>query len=155
MWCVFLWFCILKRELSAAQPDVKTSLFWSHFCLSTFLSIFPPLFKTRNLTLLKRERSAARLDVKTSLFRVSSDCDPVQDPTFGPASAILHSGAVVIQPVATFAQWRKVQQVWPCARPNIWAGLCDIQQWCYAVVLWRRLKKHSGEKSKKWNSVLV
>ena len=33
----------------------------------------------------------ARLDVKTSLFRVSSDCDPVQDPTFGPGCAILHS----------------------------------------------------------------
>ena len=35
------------------------------------------------------------LDVKTSLFRVSSDCDPVQDLTFGPTSAILNSAEML------------------------------------------------------------
>ena len=51
------------------------------------------------------------LDVKTSLFRVSSDCDPVQDLTFGPTSAILNSAEMLQDHLPADVSMQTVQTV--------------------------------------------
>ena len=78
------------------------------------------------------------LDVKTSLFRVSSDCDPVQDPTFGPACAILHTATGATTVLVQYStvllcccfvetlektQWRKVKQLQPRASAILHSGV--------------------------------
>ena len=71
---------------AVVELDVQTSLFCvSLNCISQILKVYVSyIVICISLVLhLERGRAAARLDVKTSLFRVSSDWDPVQDPTFG------------------------------------------------------------------------